>query len=187
MSWCLVRLSNGGLGPPCEIVSLPARTQRRNRRGAAFANGLDPLAFRGDERGRCKALFCVVVNGTIGLRSRPCLFFTQPESTANDIIFPRISFAARATVVPVLDWLPACVADDFCNPEDHHALGDDSSFFAVTQQQWRACVRRMVRCTLACVLPPSFLDPTVASGAFAVAKDENRDRFIGDRRPFEQP
>ena len=39
-----------------------------------------------------------------------------------------------------IDWLPACVARDFCNPEDPDALGDDSSFFAVTQQQWRADV-----------------------------------------------
>ena len=39
------------------------------------------------------------------------------------------------------------------------ALGDDSSFLAVTQQQWRACVRRMLRCKLACILPSSCLDP----------------------------
>ena len=58
----------------------------------------------------------------------------------------------------------------FCNPEDPDALGDDSSFFAVTQQQWRACVRRMLRCKLACTSPSSFLDPRLASGAFAVAK-----------------
>ena len=77
-----------------------------------------------------------------------------------------------------------CVAHDFCNPQNPDALGDDSSFFAVTQQQWRACVRRMSRCGLACILPPSALDPGLASGAFAVATDENRDRFIGDRRPL---
>ena len=33
-------------------------------------------------------------------------------------------------------------------------------------------------------LPSSSLDPRLASGAFAVAKDENRERFIGDRRPL---
>ena len=54
----------------------------------------------------------------------------------------------------------------------------------MTQEQWRACVRRMLRCKLACLLPPSSLDPRLASGAFAVAKDEGRDRFIGDRRPL---
>ena len=58
--------------------------------------------------------------------------------------------------------------------EDPDALGDDSSFFAM-------CFR-MLRCKLACILPSSSLDPRLASGAFAVAKDDNRDRFIGDRR-----
>ena len=52
----------------------------------------------------------------------------------------------------------------------------------MTQQLWRACVRRILRCKLACVLPPSSLDPRQDPGAFAVAKDENRDKFIGDRR-----
>ena len=41
----------------------------------------------------------------------------------------------------------------------------------------------MPRCELACVLSPTPLDRRVASGAFVVAKDENRDRFIGDGRP----
>ena len=77
-------------------------------------------------------------------------------------ISPSISFPARAAVVSLLDWPPACVAHDFCNPEDPDALGDDSSLFAVTQQQWRACVRRMLRCKLACSLPPSSLDPRLA-------------------------
>ena len=95
-----------------------------------------------------------------------------PKSTAKDNISARISVPARAAVVPLLDWLLACVAHHCCNPEDPDALGDDSSFFAVTQQQWRACVRRMLRCKLACTLPPSSLDPRLASGAFAVAKDE---------------
>ena len=36
----------------------------------------------------------------------------------------------------------------------------------------------------ACILPPSSLDPRLASRAFAVAKDEGRDRLIGDRRPL---
>ena len=78
------------------------------------------------------------------------------ESTAKDIISARISFPARAAIVPLLDWLPACVAHEYCNPEDPDTLGDDSSFFAVTPQQWLACVGRMLRYTLArkngCVL-----------------------------------
>ena len=105
---------------------------------------------------------------------------TAFESTAKDIII----FPARAAVVPLHDWLPACVAHDVCNPEDPDALGDDSSFFAVTQRQWRVCVRRMLRCKRACMLSPPSLDPRLASGLFAVAKGEGRDRIIGDRRPL---
>ena len=47
---CLVRLSNGGLGPPGEIAfSLPACTLLSIRRGAALESRLDPLACSGDK------------------------------------------------------------------------------------------------------------------------------------------
>ena len=46
VSCCLVRLSNGGLGPPGEILSLPACTQRRICRGAASASRLDSAGFQ---------------------------------------------------------------------------------------------------------------------------------------------
>ena len=39
--------------------------------------------------------------------------------------------------VLLLDWLPSRVAYDFCNPDNPDALGNDSSFFVVTQQQRR--------------------------------------------------
>ena len=68
------------------------------------------------------------------------------------------------------------------DPEGPDAPSDDSSFSAVVQQQRRACVRNMRRCKLACILPSSSLDPRLAPRAFEVAKDESRDRFIGDRR-----
>ena len=178
---CLVRLSTGGLGPPDEIASLPACTHRRIRRGAAQESRLDPLSFSD------KALFLAVLNGTAISDPEQLRFSCDTEnwacgqatseSTAKDIVSARISFSARAAIVPLLDGRTI-----FCNPKDPDALGDDSSFFAVAQQQWRACVRRLLRCKLASVLPTSSLDSRLASGAFAVAKGENRDRFIGDRR-----
>ena len=132
-------------------------------------------------------LFFGVLNGTTISDPESVNFSCDPEnwaygeatseSTAKDIIPARIGFPARAAIVPLLDWLPARVADDICNLENPEALGDDSSFCAVTQQQWRACVRRMLRCKLARVPPPSSLDPRLVSGAFAVVKDENRNRF----------
>ena len=169
------------------LVSCPACTQRRIRCGTALASRLYPLAFSGDKRG-CKALFYALVNGTSISDTELVNVLCYPEnwaygqatseSTAEDIISARISFSARAAVAPLLDCLLARVANDFCNPEDLDAFGDDSSFFAETHQQWRCCVRRMLRCKLACVLSPSSFDPGLPSGAFAVAKDENRDRCL---------
>ena len=154
-------------GPSGEIVSLPACTKGSICRGAALASRLDPLAFSGDKRGHSKALFFGVLNGTSISDPEPVNFHAPEnwaygqatsDSTAREIIPARISFPARATIVPLLDWLPACVAHDFCNPEEPDAVGDDSSFFAVTQQQWRACVRRILRCKLnAYYLPPLWI------------------------------
>ena len=134
-----------------------------------------------------KLCFFAVLNGTAISDPESVNFSCDPEnwaygqatseSTAKDIIPARISFPARAAIVPLLDWLPARVTHDICNLEDLEAHGDESSFCAVTQQQWRACVRRMLRCKLARVPPPSSLDPRLVSGAFAVVKDENRNRF----------
>ena len=70
------------------------------------------------------------------------------------------SLPSHASVSPLVLQLYRCsvgfprVAHDFCKPEDPDAPGDGSSFFAVTQQQWRACIRRM-----SCLLPPLSLDP----------------------------
>ena len=43
----------------------------------------------------------------------PATHQATSESTAKETISARISFPARAAVVPLLDWLPACVAHDF--------------------------------------------------------------------------
>ena len=124
------------------------------------------------KRGRSKALFFRCAQRKIHFRSRTCQFFMRPRELGlrtshlrvdrkrhlRSHQFHRSCYCAAA--------LLSRVAHDFRNPPD--ALGDDSSLIAVTQQLWRACVRRMLRCRLACILDP-----------FA-AKDEGRDRFIGD-------
>ena len=103
-----------------------------------------------------KALFFALLNGTSISDPEPVNFHATarigpadrppPSRPPKDIISARISFPARAAIVPLLDWFPACAAHDFSNPEDPDAPGDDSSFSAVTQQQWRACVCRMPSC-----------------------------------------
>ena len=46
ISCCVARLSDGGLGPLGEHISLPACTRRSICRGAALASRLDPLGFQ---------------------------------------------------------------------------------------------------------------------------------------------
>ena len=50
--------------------------------------------------------------------------------------------------------------------------------------EWRCAVRRMARCGLAVALPANSSPAGLAAGAFAVTKDSDADRFIGDRRPM---
>ena len=156
-----------------------------------MASRLD-LAFSGDKRGRSKALFFAVLHGRSITDSDPVIFHMTQRTGLTDKVPlrqpqkmsrpARISFPARAAFVPLLDWLPERVARDFCNLENSDAMGDDSSFFAVTQQPFEECY---VANLLAHCHPPQW-DPRLASGAFAVGKDEGCDRFTGDT-PVEQP
>ena len=57
------------------------------------------------------------------------------------------------------------------------------SYFPVGMIEWRATVRRMLRVGLAKPLASNSRDPRLASGAFAVLKDLDKDRLIADRRP----
>ena len=166
------------------LSSLPACTQRSICHGAALASRLDPLGFSDDECGRSKALFFAVLNVTSMTDPELVNFSCDPENwaygqttseeTAKEIISAHISFPARAALVALPDWLPACVAHGLCNPEDPDALGYDSSFFAVTQQQRCACVRECyVANWLANCHPPRWIPD-------CLAKDEARDTFIGE-------
>ena len=175
---CLVRLSNGGLGPPDEIaLSSLACTPRITCRGAALASRLGPLSA-------AAAKLCFLLCSTEHLfqNSEPVSCSCEPdnwaygrstfETSAKEIISVRISFCPRAAS---LDWPPRCGSARLLQSrEPPSRLVTDSSFFAVTQQQWRACVRRMLRCRLACILPPSSLGPRLDSGAVPVAEDEDR-------------
>ena len=132
------------------------------------------LTLTGDERGRSKALIFGVFNGTSDVTHQK-----HPRKTSSPIAS---AFPPRAAIIPLLDWLPRCVAHDSSKPKKPVALGHDSASFVVKKQQWRACVRKRLRCRLACILPPSSLDPRLASGSLAVAEDEGRDRRPLDSR-----
>ena len=104
VSWCLVRLSNGGKDPLDKTaLSLFACC------GAALAIRLDRMAVSGDMRGCSRALFLAVLNGTSISGPEPVNFSIgriPSESTAKDIISARISFPTRDAIVPRLDRLP---------------------------------------------------------------------------------
>ena len=79
ISCCLVRLSNGGLRPPGENVSLPACTMRRICRGSAPASRLDPLAISVAIIAAAAKLFFRCAQRNIYYRSRTCQFFMRPR------------------------------------------------------------------------------------------------------------
>ena len=56
-------------------------------------------------------------------------------------------------------------------------------FFDVSMLQWRFVVGRTVRCKLAVALPSNTCPVQLCGGAFAVPKDDARDRLICDGRP----
>ena len=81
---------------------------------------LDPLALSGDERGRCKALFFAVLDRTSTSDPETVNFFWRPRELGLRTHPFRVDckrYHLRSYQLP-----RSC---------------DDSSFFAVTQQQWR--------------------------------------------------
>ena len=164
---CLIRLSNGCLGPPVEIVSLPACTQRSIRRVATLASRLDPLAFSGDKRGRSKALFFAVPDGTGILDPEPFKFSCGPEKglRTSHIRVGRKRLHLRShQLSPLVLQLYHCSTGFphewrtiffFATLRTPTRLVTTSSFCAVTQRKRRVCVRRTPRCKLSCILPSS--------------------------------
>ena len=139
VSCCLYRVVSYGSAMEvwALLMRLPSHFQRRS-----VCRGEPGLQWR--QARQQQSSFFAVLNGTSITDPEPVNFSCVPESwangrntsetTAKDIISDRISFTARAAIVPLLDWLPGCVAHDCCNLESLDALGGDCSFFAVTQQ-----------------------------------------------------
>ena len=148
--------------PPDEIaLSSSACTQRSIRCGAALASRLDPLT-------KLSSLLCSTEH-LFQIQNPSVVHATQATGPADDITqrHPRKTSPLASAFPLALQLhhrsLPGCVAHDFCNPKNSVAFGHDSSFFAVTRQQWRTCVRRTLRCRPTCILAPSSLGPRLAS------------------------
>ena len=164
ISCCLVRPSTGGLDPPDE--TLPACTQRRIRLSMISEAGakLCFSLYSTEQPTQIQNQSDFRATHRAGPTSKPLQ--SRPKKILSPLVSPS-PLVLQLCRCPT--GFPHAWRTIFCNPEDPNALGDDSSFFAVTQHQWRACVRRLPHCKLACVLPPSSVDSTSASGAFAVA------------------
>ena len=78
-SCCLVRHSNGGLGPPGETVSLPACTQRSIRRGAASSSRLDRWLSVGMSVAATKHFFSLCLTEHPFQIQNLSIFFLRPR------------------------------------------------------------------------------------------------------------
>ena len=141
--------------PPSESVSLPACTQRRIRRGAALASSLDPLAFSGDLRGRCKALFYAVVNGTRSQIRNLSIFHATQRTGPTDMPLPS---RPQKILYPLVSASPLVLQSNRCSTGFPHAwrticanLRTPTPLVTIPHSLPRpnnngACVRRMLRC-----------------------------------------
>ena len=121
-----------------------------------FTSRLDPLAFSGDKRRRSKSTVLCCAQRNIDLRSRNLSIFLGTRNTGLTIGFLlvwRTTFAILRT--------PTRLVTTPLSLLEPNGSGC-------------ACARGMLRCKLACMLPPSSPDPRFASGAFAVAGNEGR-------------
>ena len=161
----------------------------------ASASGLNPLSFCGDKRGRNKALLFALLNGTSTPDPEPVSCSCDPgkwargrytpETSSKDIISARISFfpsrcnctvarlAAQTRGARLLQlrelrrvWSRLLIL--CCDPTTVAHLCSQN---AVVQASLHTATH----------LP----GPRLASGAFAVAQDEGRNRFFADRRPLD--
>ena len=125
------------------------------------------------------------------------------KSGALPIISARLTLPRAASVVPISDWLPGSLVRTWNSPtfvkerqpapacvdgqgERVVSLPDEMAqrgFFNTTMSQWRGLARRMCRCGLGILLDANSCSDDLAAGAFAVAKNQDKDRLIGDRRP----
>ena len=156
-----------------------------------------PITFRGGVGSRCLPI-CAIVRAVTVTKHEPGVFPLTScclVRLTNGLLGPLDDIAlslpakylpwCRSSVLTL--WLSgaisAAAAKLFFLPPS--PLGHDFSFCTVTQRQSRGYVHIMVHRRLACISPPSSLDPRSASGGFVLAKDESSNRFIRDIRPLD--
>ena len=164
----------------------------------------DPFSLSGDKRGRMRDFVAAIASGStpdcsdlirhlpfelgpVPAKSRG-VSYDGPDphnsSTVQPFSASRLSLPKRAALIPIDAWLHEHTRLLWNAPEaDLHVEHSIRSYFPVSMIEWRATVRRMMRAGLATPLASNSRDPRLASGAFAVRKDLDKDRLIADRRP----
>ena len=114
------------------------------------------------------------------------LYSGAARTAAVDFDASRISFPECAARLPLGDWLAPDLLEAFIRPAPSGRAACDAAprFFNARQAEWRKALRRMGRAGLITALAPDLVPPGLCAGAFAVRKDADRDRLIGDRRPM---
>ena len=104
-------------------------------------------------------------------------------SGAKSLEAVRVAFPQSAGVVFLAPQLPKSVPEWWIAPEEVDAP-HVTSCFHVDMSEWTACVRRMFRANFGLELPPDSCCPSLAAGALPVLRSKVKDRFGGDRCPF---
>ena len=195
---CLVEVGISWLnaGGCTDALGLPSPGRPEEDRSSA--SGLDafcrmlsrerPLDFSGDKRGQMQALFMDLVS------ARPSYETEHVEWGYADVmggcssvpfVASRLGLPPRAAFVNLSAHLGPEFREAFRHPDLEEPPEDAPlfGFFRVDMLEWRAATRRMLRCGLGAHLGRNSSPPHLSAGAFAVKKNADEDRPIGDRRP----
>jgi hypothetical protein len=147
-----------------------------------------PLQFVGDKRGQMKALFMDLLSDrpTYETQHVEWAYAAPVGGPSVPFIASRLGLPPRAAFVNLSAHLDPELRDAFICPDLEEPPGElpPRGFFRVGMLEWRAAVRRMLRCGLGALLGRNVSAPRLAAGAFAVRKSVDEDRLIGDRRPM---
>ena len=176
----------------------------RALRAADSASRISPVSVDGDKRGRMRQFYEAVAfdqkflwsDASLRLladpRATPYLGPNLPlgaqTSSACPVVADRIGMPRKAAVVPLDDWLPPSLVSAWNHPDcEASSVPVAPQYFDVNMAEWRALCRHMLRSGLEKKVFPTSSPYHVSGGAFAVPKDIDRDKFIGDRRPRNGP
>eukprot|EP00971_Amphidinium_carterae_P334654 6470049-Amphidinium_carterae.1 len=185
LSW----MHSGGLdlAPVCSLGDMQAGCFKA-------ASRTSPLSFAEDGRGRLQHLCTKLLDKKqcdyehVKVERYPLYLGYVTESAASSTVLfkaERLAVPSKAAVVELDPWLSQRTREQWNDPLSGEGVADESatSYFAATQREWRWALRIMFRAGLLRLVHPQTGCAGSSAGAFSVAKDKEKDRLIGDRRP----